>query len=384
MTPSSEPDGGEPGLAEPALGPRWRARSAAEQSAALPAGRLLVSCPAPYGVGGLGRHLQETIDAAERAGAVSQCICASVPSLVGVAPAFARVLAPLTRFSPSWRMWAGSVGFDRRAAAALPDADHLIAFNGTGLEQFRAARRQGYESIALMSANSHMRHVLRRHEEAYRRHPIERPWATRLLRRNLAEYAEAERIYVASRYVHDSFVAEGFDEQRLVHFPLTPAPRYTPSGSPPPADTFEIVYVGSLQVHKGVPLLIDAFSRLEGAEIRLVLVGGWKTRSMRRFIEAARARDPRISVVPGDPLPHLRRARLCVHPSYEDGFGYAPAEALAGGVPVIVTEDTGMKDLIEHPHDGLVVPSGDPDVLAQAIDAAARGEILTGRAGRTS
>ena len=68
---------------------------------------------------------------------------------------------------------------------------------------------------------------------------------------------------------------------------------------------------------------------------------------MRRYLERARARDPRISVVPGDPLPHLQRARLCVHPAYEDGFGYAPAEALACGVPVIVTEDTGMKELID-------------------------------------
>jgi glycosyltransferase involved in cell wall biosynthesis len=127
-----------------------------------------------------------------------------------------------------------------------------------------------------------------------------------------------------------------------------------------------------------VPLLVDAFRRLPHDDLRLVLVGGWKTRSMRRFIARACAEDPRISAGPGDPLRHLRAARLCVHPAYEDGFAYAPAEALACGVPVIVSEDTGMKELIDPDRTGLILPTGDVDALAQAVAAAYRGEILGG------
>ena len=97
---------------------------------------------------------------------------------------------------------------------------------------------------------------------------------------------------------------------------------------------------------------------------------------MRRFLQEAAARDSRITIGPGDPLPHLRRARLCAHPSYEDGFAYAPVEALACGVPVLVSEDTGMKDLVEQGINGLVLPTGDLSALAEAIDAAYRGEIL--------
>ena len=99
---------------------------------------------------------------------------------------------------------------------------------------------------------------------------------------------------------------------------------------------------------------------------------------MRRFVEQARAEDPRIEVAPGDPLPRLREARLCVHPAYEDGFAYAPTEALACGVPVIVSEDTGMKDLIDSGRDGLILPTGDRVALTEAIEAAYRGEILRG------
>jgi glycosyltransferase involved in cell wall biosynthesis len=131
-------------------------------------------------------------------------------------------------------------------------------------------------------------------------------------------------------------------------------------------------------VHKGVPLLIDAIRRLPFADLRLRLVGGWATRGMRRFVEHACAADRRILAGPGDPLPVLAAARLCVHPAYEDGFGYAPAEALASGVPVIVSEDTGMKDLIESPRSGVTVATGDLDALTLAIESAYRGELFAG------
>jgi glycosyltransferase involved in cell wall biosynthesis len=365
---------------------RWLALRARAQEDAMPSGEVAVSCPAPYGVGGLGRHVQEIVEALERRGQAAQCICEGrgaaptgavrrrpgVPELIGA-------LAPLVRFSPAWRMWARSVRFDADAARRLAAAEHVIAFNGTALAQFRAHGAKGIQSIGLMSANSHIRRVTRQHELAYRRYPLERPWAVRLVSRNLAEYDRAGTIYVTSRYVWESFAEEGFGEEVLSLFPLTPAPRFQPASPAPASSTYDIVYSGSLLVHKGVPLLVEAFRRLPYDELRLVLVGGWKTRSMRRFIEEARTQDPRISVRPGDPLPHLQAARLCVHPAYEDGFAYAPAEALACGVPVIVSEDTGMKELVDPGRTGLIVPTGDADVLAAALDAAYRGEILSGR-----
>ena len=142
------------------------------------------------------------------------------------------------------------------------------------------------------------------------------------------------------------------------------------------AATFDVVFSGRLCVAKGVPLLVDAVRRLGHEDLRLVLVGGWGTRGMRGFLQEASARDERVRIVPGDPLPHLHKARLCVHPSYEDGFGYAPVEALACGVPAIVSEDTGMKDLIQPGVNGAIVATGDLTALTEAIDAAYKGELL--------
>jgi glycosyltransferase involved in cell wall biosynthesis len=356
----------------------WRMQATSAQESVLPRGRVVLSCPAPFGSGGLGRHLGELDAALARGGSERVCVCESAPRAQGGSPrsparrGAATRMAPLVRRSPAWRMWAASAGFDADAARSLPAAEHLIAFNGAAEAQFGAARRGGYESLALVAANSHYRHVIRQHERAYRQYPLERPWGIRLLARNLREYAQADRIYVASRYVWESFAAQGFPDSLLSLFPLTPDPRFASAPSPP-SETFDVVYVGSLTVHKGVPLLIDAFRRLPFADMRLVLVGGWGTRGMRSFVEQACAADPRIGVQPGDPLPHLRAANLYVHPAYEDGYAYAPAEALACGIPVIVSEDTGMKELIDPGRNGLVLPTGDGAALSDAIEAAYRG-----------
>jgi len=369
-----------------ALDGGWRGRQHALQEDALFEGTSVISCPAPFGEGGLGRHLRELAEATERRGTPAECLCApalshSTPSPSplhhelhprGRVPALGR----LVRYSPAWRNLRRSVLFDRCAAARLPAAEHLLAFNGQALAQFAAARSAGFQTCSLVSANPHMRRLLRQHREAHRRYPLEGTWATHLLRRNLEEYARADRIYVASHYTWGSFVEEGIAPERLALFPHTPDPRFTPGEHRERAETFDVVFVGRLCVTKGVPLLVDAIRRLAHEDLRLVLVGGWSSRGMRRFLESARAQDRRIEIGPGDPLPHLRRAGLFVHPAYEDGFAYAPAEALACGVPVLVSEDTGMKELIEPGLTGATFPTGDLDALTEAIDAAYRGELL--------
>ena len=367
-------------------GARWRVEREAAQERVLPSGQLVVSCPAPFGVGGLGRHLEEIADAAERRGQPATCLCGaalrhSTPTQSPLHHELrprgrAGALARLTRFSPAWRNLHRSIVFDSHAARRLPGAEHLMAFNGQALKQFEAAARAGYQTRSLVSANPHLRRLLRQHRQAHRQYPLEGTWATHLLARNLKEYEQAELIYVASRYSWESFVEEGVAEDRLSLFPLIPDPRFTPREPPTHAQTFDVVFVGRLCVTKGVPLLVDAVRRLAHTDLRLVLVGGWGSRGMRRFLQEACARDPRITIGPGDPLPRLSEARLFAHPAYEDGFAYAPAEALACNVPVLVSEDTGMKELVDPGVTGMILPTGDLSALTEAIDAAYRGEIL--------
>jgi glycosyltransferase involved in cell wall biosynthesis len=364
---------------------RRRVDSASAQESVLPSGRVVVSCGAQLGAGGLGRHLSEIVDAFARRGQEAQCISAQTraPALAG-APRELRVRAatklvePWARFSPAWRIWAVRAAYDAYAARRLPSAEHLIAFNRQACAQFAAARAAGYRSLSLMSASPHVRRVARQHALAHARYPLERSFGTHILGRYLAEYEHADHIYAASRYTLESFLEQGIPEEKLSIFPLTPDSRYRPQERSRESSSFDILYIGSLSVAKGVPLLIDAVRRLPYADVRLILIGRWKSPGVRRFVQSACAQDPRIAIAPGDPLPHLRGAAVCVHPTFEDGFAYAPAEALACGVPVMVSEDTGMKDMIDSGVNGLVLPTGDSTALTEAIDALYKREILGG------
>jgi glycosyltransferase involved in cell wall biosynthesis len=365
---------------------RWRGECAAVQESVLPsAGRVVVSCGAQPGSGGLGRHLSEIADALARRGVDATCLSAQTDAPPRPAArrelrirAATKLMEPWTRFSPAWRIWAVRAGYDSYAARRLPAAEHLIAFNRQAAAQFAAARRARYESVSMMSASPHVRTVARQHALALRQYPLERSFGTHVLGRYLAEYEHADRVYAASRYTLESFLEQGMPAEKLATFPLTPDLRYGPRELDPQRASFDIVYVGSLSVAKGVPLLIDAVRRLPHTDLRLILVGRWKSRGVRRFVESACAADTRIFVSPGDPLPHLRGAAVCVHPTYEDGFAYAPAEALACGVPVLVSEDTGMKEMVLEGVNGMVLSTGDAAALTEAIDALYRREILGG------
>jgi glycosyltransferase involved in cell wall biosynthesis len=157
-------------------------------------------------------------------------------------------------------------------------------------------------------------------------------------------------------------VAAGIDPSRVVRRHLGCDPRFANLRRlPHPQGLRTVVFVGSLTVFKGVPLVVDAFRDVEGKDLRLLLVGGWTGRGMRKWLEAARVRDPRLDWTSGDPAPHLATAALAVHPSWEDGWGYAPAEALAAKVPLVVSDQTGMKELLVEGGSDAILPAGDLD-----------------------
>src|SRR5262249_19340883 len=54
-------------------------------------------------------------------------------------------------------------------------------------------------------------------------------------------------------------------------------------------------------------------------------------------------------------------------PSRVDGFGMAVPEAMACGVPAIVSDMVGAKEVIEEGHNGFIVPSGNSDALVDRM-----------------
>ncbi len=63
----------------------------------------------------------------------------------------------------------------------------------------------------------------------------------------------------------------------------------------------------------------------------------------------------------------IASADVVAQPSYREGLGLATIEAMATGVPVVASNASGIRELIEHDRHGLLVPPGDVDALANAL-----------------
>ena len=208
------------------LDARWRERAQRAQQAALPPrAAIAVSCSAPLGAGGLGRHLQRDRRRARRAGRRRVCISGSTRAQQRDSPArtrsgcarhalLARLLARCARAAVS-RAFARAPSSSTSTPTpprSCPPREHLIAFNGQALRQFARGARARATSRSRSSPRTRTCAALAR------QHDARAPRATRsrargpthLLARNLAEYARADRIYVASRYIRESFLHEGF------------------------------------------------------------------------------------------------------------------------------------------------------------------------------
>jgi glycosyltransferase involved in cell wall biosynthesis len=207
------------------------------------------------------------------------------------------------------------------------------------------------------------------HRKAAKQHGVRDTWLNEaLLRKTMREYEIADFIYVHSDYTRQSLLAEGIEPAKLLTTHLAVNAKFTPPARRPDDGVFRVVYIGRIDTTKGIPLLLEAFSRLSERNAELTLVGGWSTGAMKKFMKSWMARDPRIKMAPGDPLPALQRADVYVHPTYEDGFAYSPMEALACGVPVIVTEDTGMKEHVVEGVNGYIVPTGNWEALLERME----------------
>lgn len=133
------------------------------------------------------------------------------------------------------------------------------------------------------------------------------------------------------------------------------------------------LFVGTLQPRKNLRHLISAFAQLvheQGIPHELVLAGGegWLSGDLVRFAGENRVAD-RLRLfgsVPQDKLPALYNcSESLVFPSWYEGFGLPPLEAMACGVPVIASNRTSIPEVVGEA--GLLVDPQDIDALAAAM-----------------
>jgi glycosyltransferase involved in cell wall biosynthesis len=181
-------------------------------------------------------------------------------------------------------------------------------------------------------------------------------------------YSRVDHFVSPSAFLRDRVVDGGLPADRVSVLPnpvvAAPSPRGRPTGPP------VVVYASRLVAEKGVDCLLDA-SRSFAAGTRLRMIGSGRMASQVR----ARVAAERLPVDVQGPLPptdvaeHLREAAVAVLPAlWWENCPMAILEAAALGVPVVASDVGGIPELVTNGRTGLLVPPGDPDALAGAVN----------------
>lgn len=135
-------------------------------------------------------------------------------------------------------------------------------------------------------------------------------------------------------------------------------------------ETFDILFLGRVQSHKGIPALLRAFGRLSDAHLRLHIAGNGPSLNLCRQFAAKDARIRIYGFVAGERLNSLiANADCLVLPSlWPDNYPVSIQEAFASGVVVIASRIGGIPEMVRDGVNGLLVEPGDEAGLAAAID----------------
>lgn len=138
-----------------------------------------------------------------------------------------------------------------------------------------------------------------------------------------------------------------------------------------PDDAFVVGCTAMMRPVKGVDILLQAVSSLltELPQLHLILIGGIKDPAIEKLIETFPDRS-RLHLT-GYRNDATKLATLCdvtvMASKTREGFPKSVIEAMAQGVPAIVTDVGGMPELVGHGSAGMVVPPSDVPALANAI-----------------
>ena len=136
---------------------------------------------------------------------------------------------------------------------------------------------------------------------------------------------------------------------------------------------FTFCFVGRLVGDKGINELVEAFDRLhrEMPATRLLLVGPYENDldPLKPNVDERIRRGDGIEAVgsQSDPRPYYAASDALAFPSYREGMPNVVLEAGAMGLPSIVTDINGSREIIRQGYNGVVIPSRDAEALYQAM-----------------
>jgi glycosyltransferase involved in cell wall biosynthesis len=246
--------------------------------------------------------------------------------------------------------------------------DAVVAYELSALHTFTAAKKIG--AACILDAPS----IHRAEQDQHYVSRVPTAYKARVDLRKDRELSLADCIFTASDLAAKSYLTNlssgnwvktvmlGVDVERFKPKPVSP---YIDTLREP----FKFAFVGSGTRKKGFDLILDCLEKLlsEGLLIEL-LVAGRIDQKLLSGRNALRGEVRQFGFVSHAELASLLTSAHCLLlPSLFDSFGMVVAEAMACGLPVIVSNMVGARQLVEEGRNGFVIPVGNREALAQKM-----------------
>lgn len=179
------------------------------------------------------------------------------------------------------------------------------------------------------------------------------------------EWDAATLVLVNSSWSKQALVAQGVSQDKLIVVPLAYEPGRAPAARQRREGPLRVLWLGTVNLRKGIPYLIEAAKRLPGSRFEFVVAGPLHVTD--RAVAEAPAHMRFIGRVTRDALDATYAcADVFVLPTVSDGFAITQLEAMAHGLPVVTTPHCG--EVVNDGRDGFIVPVRDGEALAAALE----------------
>lgn len=276
-----------------------------------------------------------------------------------------------------------NINHSKICAKNISDCDVFIGWSGSSLEAIVAAKSLGKLSI-LERGSSHFTYQQKiLGDESQLTKSIGHKTNYITWQRELLEYELADYISVPSHFVRDSFIKYGIPSNKLL---VNPYGVNLDSFSPGIKDdnVFRIIFVGDACARKGFHYLLQAFNELDLPDSELVHLGNIE-KAMIPYIE--KYNNKRIKMMGHVPQSELNnfysQASVFVLPSLEDGMAMVQFQAMACGIPIISTTNSGAEDhlVTQNGKEGFIIPIRSVEAIKENINYLYNNESVRSKMG---
>lgn len=256
--------------------------------------------------------------------------------------------------------------YDRAAINYLVPADIFVGWSSFSLYTLRKAKKMGMVTV-LDHGSSHIEFQDEILREEYDKFGVRAELAhPKIIEKEIQEYKEVDYISIPSAYVKKTFLEKGIPESKIIHVPY--GVDLTVFKQIPKEDKiFRVIFTGGMNLRKGVHYLLQAFSELALPNSELMLIGT-KNPEIELFFKKYEGKFKWIGHVSQKELyKYYSQGSVFVIMSIEEGLAMVQPQAMACGLPVICTENTGGEDIVRNGKDGYIIPIRDVEKLKERL-----------------